>query len=48
VTLSSGNNGESPERVQFLKEQVELRCPIAAVLKDAGVKKDIQWEVTRS
>lgn len=44
VTLND-NREESPERVKKLKEQTERRCPIADMIKDAGIKKDIAWEL---
>ncbi|WP_050616522.1 OsmC family protein [Bacillus testis] len=36
---------ERDENLQALKEEVEKRCPIYNLLKDAGVAVDSQWKI---
>jgi uncharacterized OsmC-like protein len=39
--------GETPERLAKLRKNVEMRCPVMNLLKDADVTLDVTWE-TRS
>lgn len=34
---------ESEERIQQLKAEVERRCPVFNLFKDAGIKIDARW-----
>ena len=41
VTL---HTNEPPERVAKLRKNVELRCPVMNLLRDAGVEMNVAWE----
>lgn len=36
---------ESQEALDRLVEEVEARCPVMNLMKDAGVRLDVRWEV---
>ena len=36
---------QSQEELNELVEEVEARCPVMNLMKDAGVKLDVRWEV---
>ena len=42
VTLNDGES-ETRERVEYLRRQVELRCPVANMMAAAGIELDIEW-----
>ncbi len=37
--------GQSQEDLDDLVEEVEARCPVMNLMKDAGVRLDVRWEV---
>lgn len=43
VHLTAGAAAETPERVEFLKSQVERRCPVASMARASGCHMDIAW-----
>ncbi|MMZ57982.1 OsmC-like protein [compost metagenome] len=34
---------ESEEKIEQLKQEVERRCPVFNLFKDAGIKVDVKW-----
>lgn len=38
---------ESEERVEELKAEVERRCPVFNLIKDAGVEIDAKWKIAK-
>ncbi|MED4729459.1 OsmC family protein [Aneurinibacillus migulanus] len=34
---------ESEEKIEQLKQEVERRCPVFNLFKDAGIKVDVRW-----
>jgi uncharacterized OsmC-like protein len=34
---------ETPERIEKLKKNVEQRCPVSNLIRDAGVDLTIEW-----
>lgn len=37
---------EGSERLKTVQEQLEKRCPVGNTLRRAGVKMEIDWQVT--
>lgn len=42
------NSDETPERLEKLKKNVELRCPVMNLFSAAGVDVDTEWETVPS
>ncbi|MBD3624894.1 MAG: hypothetical protein HUJ24_05845, partial [Rhodobacteraceae bacterium] len=36
---------ETERRIDLLRRNVEHRCPIANLFKDAGVEMDVTWDI---
>ncbi len=45
TVIKTFRTNESPERVQKLKANVERRCPVSNLIRDAGVDLHIEWVI---
>lgn len=43
VAIRGGNSGISNHQLELLKEQTEIRCPVANMMISSGCRMDVEW-----